>query len=411
MLTLAAALLMSGCARMHRLSPETPRLYDSDEKTFIRVMSALLGRGIHDGNQVQALHNGDEIFPAMLDAITSAQRTITFETYIYWSGRTGDDFAKALAERALAGVRVHLLVDWVGSGRMDPENLRTMEDAGVEIRRFRPLRWYNLHRMNHRTHRKLLVVDGRVGFTGGVGIADPWRGRAQGPEYWRDSHYRVEGPAVSQMQAIFIDNWRKVSGELLHGDAYFPPLRAVGDASAQMFSSSPAEGGANMRLMYLLAITAATRSIHISSAYFIPDALTRRALVDALRRGVRVQIITPGPHMDAETVRRASRALWGELLEAGAEIHEFQPTMFHCKMMIIDGRFVSVGSTNFDPRSFDLNDEASLNIYETGFAREQIAVFERDMARSRRITLEDWRRRPWYTRLWENGAALLAPQL
>jgi cardiolipin synthase A/B len=411
LLLVVAVLFLAGCARSARIDPAVPRLYTTDSTDFDRAMSSMLGRPILDGNRFQALHNGVEIFPAMLEAIRSAQRSITFETYIYWSGQTGADFAAALAERAAAGVPVHVLIDWVGSSRMDSKHLSTMEDAGVEIRKFRPLRWYNLHRLNHRTHRKLLVVDGRIGFTGGVGIADPWQGDAQDAEHWRDSHYRVEGPVVAQMQAIFMDNWRKVSSVVLHGDAYYPRLTRVGEGRGQMFSSSPAEGSAHMKLMYLMAITAAQRSIHLSSAYFIPDTRTRKALVDALTRGVRVQIIAPGPVMDSEIARRASRALWGELLEAGAEIHEFQPTMFHCKVMIVDAAFATVGSTNFDPRSFELNDEASLNIYEPAFAAQEIRVFERDLLRSRRITLEQWRERPPLEKFWENAAALMAPQL
>jgi cardiolipin synthase A/B len=371
----------------------------------------LLGRCIETGNRIQALHNGDEIFPAMLDAIGAARRSISFETYIYWSGRIGAQFAEALAARARAGVAVHLLIDWVGSQRMDPDHLALMRKAGVDLRRFRPLRWYTLHRLNHRTHRKLLVVDGRIGFTGGVGIADVWLGQAQDPAHWRDSHYRVDGPVVGQMQQVFLDNWRKLSDEPLLGDAYFPRLQPVGTSAAQIFSSSPADGRKDMHLMFLLAIAAARRSIQLSSAYFIPDAETRGALIAALQRGVRVQVITPGPNMDAETVRRASRALWGDLLQAGVEIHEFQPTMYHCKMMIVDQELVSVGSTNFDPRSFELNDEASLNVYDPAFAREQTRVFENDLARSRRISLRDWERRPLLEKMIEQAASLLAPQL
>lgn len=408
---LALLFALCGCAGRAHVRHEVPRLYAADEQTFNRTMGSLLGRGIEGGNRVQALINGEQIFPAMIEAIRHAQHTITFETYIYWSGQTGREFAEALSERARAGVRVHLLVDWVGSGRMDPALLQMMKSAGVEIRKFHPLRWYNLDRMNNRTHRKLLVVDGRIGFTGGVGIADQWRGNAQDPDHWRDSHFSIEGPAVAQMQAVFVDNWIKVSGSVLHGREYFPPLEAAGDAAAQVFSSSPTSGGEHMRLMYLLAITAAKHSIRLSSAYFIPDQITREALSDARIRGVRVQIIVPGRHNDTETTRRASRALWGELLQAGIDIYEYQPTMYHCKMMIVDSRFVSVGSTNFDPRSFALNDEANLNIYDAAFARSQEHVFEQDLTRSRQVSLEAWRSRPRLSKLWEGAATLLAPQL
>jgi cardiolipin synthase len=387
------------------------RLYGTSDPQFRRAMGVLLGPPVQEGNRVVALQNGVEIFPAMLGAIREARSTITFETYIYWSGEIGRTFAQALAERARAGVKVHVLLDWLGSVRMDEALLAIMERAGVEIRRYHEPRWYHLGRLNNRDHRKILVVDGRVGFTGGVGIADKWTGDAQDREHWRDAHFQVEGPAVAQMQAVFMDNWTKATGRVLHGVQYFPALARQGDAPAQMFHSSPSGGSESMHLMYLLAIAAAERSIHLASSYFVPDDLATAALVDALRRGVRVQIITPGPDIDTEIVRKASRARWGELLRAGAEIHEYQPTMFHCKVMVVDGLLVSVGSTNFDNRSFRLNDEANLNVFDPAFARRQIEVFERDLAHSRRITLEQWMQRPLVEKLLEHAASLIGAQL
>ena len=394
-----------------KIDTAIPRLYDTSDPQFARAMGALLGPAIADGNRVDTLLNGDEIFPPMLAAIRDAKKTITFESYIYWSGDIGRQFADALAERARAGVKVHLLLDWLGSSKLDPAQLALMEDAGVNVRKFHKPAWYHLAHMNNRTHRKVLVVDGKVGFTGGVGIADQWSGHAQDPDHWRDTHYRVEGPVVAQMQSVFLDNWVKVTGDVKHGDDYFPVLSPRGNSRAQMFSSSPQGGSESMHLMYLLAITAATRSIQLSSAYFVPDALTLKALAAAAKRGVRVQIITPGEHMDAETVRRASRARWGELLEAGIEIAEYQPTMFHCKVMVVDDLWVSVGSTNFDTRSFALNDEANLNVLDAEFARRQVADFERDFKQSKLVTLEAWKARPLAEKLWEHAAALLRMQL
>ena len=387
------------------------RLYATDDPQFMRALGVLLGPPVLAGNRFQVLRNGDEIFPSMLEAIRGATRTITFESYIYWSGAVGKAFAESLAERARAGVKVHLLLDWLGSSKSDPQQLALMEQAGVEVRRFHEPRWYHLARMNNRTHRKVLIVDGRIGFTGGVGIADEWSGHAQDPAHWRDTHFRAEGPVVAQMQAVFMDNWVKVTGKALHGEAYFPAIAAAGESRGQMFSSSPEGGSESMHLMYLLAITAASRSIDLSSAYFVPDELTRQALVAAARRGVTVRIITPGEHMDAETVRRASRADWGELLQAGVAIHEYQPTMYHCKVMIIDGLWVSVGSTNFDNRSFALNDEANLNILDRDFARRQIEIFEQDLVRSRAITFAQWQQRPLSDKLVEHAASLLGAQL
>ena len=319
------ALLAAGCATSCRekvVEHPIPRLYEAGDSQFSRTMGTLLGTGILDGNRVEALLNGDEIFPAMLQAIRSAKTTITFETFIYWSGSIGSEFTNALAERARAGVKVHVLLDWIGSDKMDASQLVLMEQAGVQVRKFHEPHWYQLGRLNNRTHRKLLVVDGEIGFTGGVGIADQWSGHAQDPEHWRDSHYRVQGPVVAQMQAVFMDNWIKVSGDVLHGPEYFPLLQPVGGGKAHVFSSSPSGGSESMRLMYLLAITAASRSIHLSTPYFIPDVLAIKALTDAAKRGVTVKIITVGNHADSETVRRASRARWGALLEGGVEIHE-----------------------------------------------------------------------------------------
>jgi cardiolipin synthase len=394
-----------------RVKREIDHRYSIHDAQFKRSMGVLLGPLIVSGNRFEALVNGDQIFPSMLSAIRGARHTISFETYIYWSGKVGKEFADSLADRARAGVKVHVLIDWVGSDRMDKEDLRTMQQAGVEVYRFQEPRWYNIDKLNNRTHRKLLVVDGVTGFTGGVGVGDEWTGHAQDPNHWRDTHFKVDGPVVAQMQAVFADNWLKASGVTLHGTDYFPPIPAIGDGNAQMFSSSPDGGSESMELMYLLIITAAQHSIDLSAAYFVPDEISRDAILDALRRGVRVRIITPGSRTDAEIARRASRALWGDLLAAGVEIYEYQPTMYHVKVLIADALVVSVGSTNFDDRSFRLNDEASLNIYDEKFAQRQEDIFESDLAQSRHITLEEWRSRPMTEKAWEQAAALIGPQL
>jgi len=411
-ITLACVLvvlnLMTGEKKVKR---QIGHLYSIHDPQFRRTLGVMLGPVILPGNSFDVYVNGDEIFPPMLAAIASAQRTISFETYIYWSGQIGKDFADALAERARAGVKVHVLLDWVGSSKMDKGYLATMEQAGVEIRKFHEPRWYSLDKLNNRTHRKLLVVDGSIGFTGGVGIAAEWTGNAQDAEHWRDTHFRALGPVVAQMQAVFADNWMKATGTVLDGSDYFPQLAATGSGEAQMFASSPSGGSESMELMYLMIINSASRTIDLSAAYFVPDELSRDAIVAALKRGVRVRIITPGPHTDAETVRRASRALWGDLLAAGAQMYEYQPTMFHAKVLVADDLLVSVGSTNFDDRSFRLNDEASLNILDERFARKQVQIFERDLLDSRRISLQQWQSRPLTEKAWERAAALLSPQL
>ncbi len=409
---LAVALLVVNFgASERRVEREIEHLYPVEDPQFHTAMGMLLGPAIVGGNRVEELINGDRIFPAMLEAIRGARRTVLFETFIYWSGDIGTQFAQALSERARAGVRVHVLLDWVGSTRVDRALVQMMREAGVEVRMFHPLRWYHLGRMNNRTHRKLLIVDGRLGFTGGVGIAPQWCGNAQDPDHWRDSHFRVEGPVVAQMQSVMLSNWSRTTGRVLHGPDYFPPLKPAGDMPAQMFASSPSGGSESMLMMTLLAITAAVRSIDIANAYFVPDEVALKSLCSAVRRGVRVRVIVPGRYTDQHVVRRASRGLWGALLEAGVEIHEYQPTMFHCKMLIVDGCLTSVGSTNFDPRSFHLNDEANLNVYDVSFARRMTEVFEADLRQCRRITLRDWRGRPMAEKAREQALAWFAPIL
>jgi len=394
-----------------RIDYAPKHLYDLDDPQFERTLGTLLGPPILGGNRVDTLKNGDEIFPAMLAAIRSAKHNIDFETYVYWSGQIGRDFADAIAERARAGVRAHVLLDWVGSQKMEKAALQTMVDAGARVEFYHPLRWYTVARMNNRTHRKLLIVDGRVGFTGGVGIAEEWTGDAQDPEHWRDTHFRVEGPAVAEMQGVFLDNWMKVTGEVSHGGDFFPPLASAGGTDAQMFASSPTGGSESMELMYLLAIVAAKRSIILEAAYFIPDDLTGEALVEARRRGVDIRVIVPGKYNDAKVTRNASRSTWGPLLESGVRIFEYQPTMFHCKVMVVDGLFTSVGSTNFDDRSFRLNDEASLNVFDADVAAAQQKIFDEDLAQSKEYTLADWGARPWWQRLGEWASSIVEAQL
>lgn len=385
--------------------------YAVADPQFRREMGVMLGPGITAGNKVTDLQNGDQIFPAMLDAIASAQRTITFETYIYWSGDIGQKFADALAERARAGVKVKVMLDWAGSIKMEDALLEEMQSAGVEVHQYRPLRWYNLGRLNNRTHRKLLVVDGKIGFTGGVGIADQWEGDAQDVDHWRDMHFRIEGPAVSQIQAAFNDNWIKTTGVVLNGEDYFPALPHAGDMDAHMFIASPAGGSESMHLMYLMAIAAAEHSIDLQAAYFVPDELMLNALKAARHRKVRVRIILPGEHTDSDSVRLASKAQWGELLLAGVEIYEYQPTMMHNKLLIVDKVMTSVGSTNFDERSFRLNDEASLNIYDPAFAARMTEVFETDLKPTVRYTYQSWQARPLKEKLFEKFVLPIKSQL
>ena len=381
------------------------------EPEFVRSIGSLLAPPLVGGNRTVALINGDQIFPAMLGAIRGARRSITFETYIYWSGRIGQEFAEALMERARAGVAVHVLIDWWGGEDIWERYRRPMTEAGVQVELYNEPRLGTLGRLNARTHRKLLVVDGRIGFTGGVGIADPWLGNAGDPAHWRDTHFEVRGPVVAQFQAAFANNWTSASGRLLHGADYFPVLAPAGEQDAQLFTSAAGGGGESIQAMVLMSIAGARRSLRLSMSYFVPDDLAQQALAAAARRGVRVQIVLPGEHMDRKLVRRASRSRWGPLLRAGVEIYEYQPTMYHAKVLIVDDVWTSVGSTNFDNRSFVINDEANLNVHDADFARAQAAQFETDRALARRVTLAEWQARPWHDRWLDQMAGLLGSQL
>lgn len=358
--------------------------------TFVRTVGHLFGPPLVEGNTVTTLQNGEEIFPAMLGAIHAAQRTVTFENFVFAGGHISDAFAQALAERARAGVKVHFLQDAMGCDCLHGPAMRLMRRAGVAVEIFR---FFELTQLNFRTHRKLLVIDGRLGFIGGVGISDEWDGDGQTRGLWRDTQYRIEGPVVAQAQQAFMDNWMQTRAEVLHGEGYFPELAPVGDHFCQVFMSSASEGADSARVMFLLSIASARRSIRIANAYFIPDDLCRQTLVEACQRGVKVEIITPGPDIDQQWVRQTGRARWRPLLEAGARFFEYQPGRFHSKYMIVDDCWCSVGSCNLDNRSLRLNEEANLDVLHEGFAAEQIAAFEQDKARSREVTFADWRRR------------------
>jgi cardiolipin synthase len=371
----------------------------------------MLGPAIVGGNAVTDYQNGAQIFPAMLAAIRAAQHSVNLETYIYWSGDISREFIAALTERANAGIKVRVLADWAGSTRMKRSAVDALRAGGVQFEYFHPLTWYSLDRVNNRTHRKLLIVDGRVAFNGGVGIADAWNGNADDPEHWRDMQFRVEGPAAQQMQAIFEDNWLSTTGEALLGPDFYPEIPSAGTLAVQAFASSPDSGSKNMQLMYLLAINGARRSIDLEAAYFVPDERTLTALRDALKRGVAIRLLVPGPYVDSQVVSSASQAQWGAMLQAGAQIYRWQPSLLHNKLMVVDGYLTLAGSANFDNRSFQLNDEANINIYDRDFAAQMTEVIEADIARSTPLTYAQWQRRPWRQRVMDWLASQTASQL
>ncbi len=406
-----AWLLLSNAARPERRLQQRPdRLYGSETPDFRRAFGSLLGPSIVDGNRIRTLQNGDAIFGAMLDAIGRARASVTFEQFIF-RDEIGLAFCNAMSDAAKRGVEVRVLLDWVGAKEIDSDALDCLRASGAQVELYHQPALRHLGRLNNRTHRKLMVVDGRIGYTGGACVGREWTGDAQDPEHWRDTHYEVEGPVVAQMQSAFVDNWIKTSGTVLHGDRYFPKLAHAGDAEAQMLLSSPAGGANSMHLMILLALTAAQRSIDIENSYFVPDELAMDALIAARRRGVRVRIVTPNHHTDAKLGRWATHGLYQPLLDAGVEIYEYQPTMIHCKVLVVDGHWCTVGSANFDNRSFRLNDEANLNVFDRAFAAEQVAIVEADLQQCVRITPSRWRARPFGKRLYERTALLLRSQL
>ncbi len=412
---LAAAILISsglglflpGCAFRTGKQPreEIAPLYSASSPEFRQSAGALLGPDFVSGNTITTLVNGAQIFPAMLSAIRSAKHSINFEAYWFVDGQIGREFTDALAERARAGVKVNAIFDALGTMDMGQENLARLREAGVEVVKYHSIFWLDPRRYNHRTHRKLLIIDGNVAFIGGVDIADEWMGNADSPQHWRDNHYEVTGPVVAQLQAIFMANWLKARGHLLDGADYFPPLASTGPSLAQALRSS--EGNANLDLMYLLAIASAQKTLCIENAYFLPDALTRKELTDAARRGVKVEIIVPGKFMNEKIVRAASKDHWPELIQAGIKIYEYRPTMVHVKLLVVDDTFVSVGSGNFDNRSIQLNDEANLNVLDRAFATEQTRLFEMDKKQSREMTLDT----TGGLHLLEKAADLASPEL
>jgi cardiolipin synthase len=408
---LAIALGANLATTEKRLLYRPRRLYTSADADFRRAMGILLGPPLVAGNRITTLVNGDQIYPAMLNAIRTAQTNITFETFVF-RDEVGATFVEELSNAARRGVQVHMLLDWVGSRTMNQHLLSAARAAGCDLHVYHPPSWYHLGRLNNRTHRKLLIVDGKIGFTGGVGMGIEWKDGLKGLPPWRDSHFKAEGPVVAQMQAVFVDNWIKATGRVLHGAEYFPKLAsAVGDMDAQMFGSSPVGGSESMHLMVLLALTAAKSTIDIENAYFVPDKLTVEALCSAARRGVRVRIVVPGRYTDARIGRWAAQGLYGALLGSGIQIFEYQPTMMHCKVLVIDGVWSSVGSANFDDRSFRLNDEANLNVFSQDLAEQQMRLIDEDIKHSKRLVLKRWRNRKFGRRVNERLALLLRSQL
>jgi cardiolipin synthase A/B len=376
---------------------------DVREASFLRAAEALTGAPVSHGNDADILVNGDEIFPAYLGAIRDAQETVNLTTYAYWRGEIATEVADTLCEKASAGVECNVIVDAVGAAQMDRKLVGKMRDAGVHLCFFRPPKPYAVRRLQYRNHRKLLIVDGTTGFTGGVGIAEEWTGNAQDPDHWRDTHVRVTGPVVRGLQGAFAENWLECTGDVLAGDRYLPYIEAMDDGGPmQVMRSSATVGDSNAEALIYLAVAAAKRSIELTSAYFVPRPAFTEALVEAAERGVHMRILVPGSHIDKQFVRTAGRAAYDQLIEAGIEIYEYCPTMLHAKTLTVDDIWSSVGSVNFDNRSFQLHDEVTLCVQSERFATQLHDVFEKDLEASERIEPDNWRERSIRQRAREN---------
>jgi cardiolipin synthase A/B len=392
-LALAVCLALSACtlARPNYSAPNVA----VGESAFVRTLEAHADAELVHGNRAEVLLNGDEIFPAMLSAIRQAKTTITLANFIYEDGAIAREMADALAERCRAGVGVNVLVDYVGSKNMPKTYKRAMTSSGCHVASYHSLNPLAIKRINHRNHRRILVVDGRIGFTGGTGIGEKWTGDGRRKGYWRQTDVRVEGPIVRHMQAAFAENWRDATGLLIYGPAYFPELQPRGNLAVQSIKSSPASGAAEAYLLFMLAIEGARSSILLTTPYFVPDGEMSDAIVRAARRGVDVSIITAG---NADTnldrlVRQASQAHFGRVLEAGAKIYEYGPALLHAKTLVVDGQWVSIGSANLDNRSFALNNELNLAFVDKALAARMTEIFRNDLRYTKPVTLEAWQRR------------------
>jgi len=386
------------------------------EPSFFPTIVAHTDAPILGGNLIDILLNGDETFPAMLREIKNARETITFAQYLYQDGVIAREFAAALAERCRAGVKGHILLDSQGARSLPQEITKTMRDAGCKVEFFRRVEAphvvfiWRLIRYNYRNHRRILVVDGKTGFTGGYGISDAWTGNGRAREHWRDTNVRIEGPLVNHLQAAFAGSWFEATGAVLGGTGYFPSLEPRGNIAAQIVKSSPIGGSFQNYMLFLLSIASAKRSIAITNPYFIPDKKIIDALLAAAHRGVRVTVLVPGK-IDVKVTYRASRHNYGRMLQSGIDIYEYQPALLHAKTMIVDGVWATVGSTNMDNRSFALNEELNLAVYDRDFAAKLEATLSEDLRYAKKITYAAWAARPWRERFFELFAFPLQEQL
>jgi cardiolipin synthase len=381
-----------------------------DSNEFLRVIQSTCQAAIHFHNTVEILTNGAQFYPAVRDAILAAETSVNMEAYIFKRGDAATMLIDALVERARAGVEVRLTLDAVGSAFMFGTPLQRLREAGCKVHFYQTLTWYRFHRLNNRTHRELLVIDGRVAFTGGAGVADQWLKPERGRATWRDTMARIEGPIVAALQGVFAENWLECGGEILTDARHWPALKNTGAAEAMLVKSSPSDRSTASRVVFQMLIEGAVSCIDIQTPYFLPDKALRRALIRASRRGVRVRVIVPGKYTDQRLVRLASRRMYRDLLAGGIRIFEYRPAMTHVKALMVDDAWAVIGTTNVDNRSFEHNDEVNVAFRETAIAGRLRRDFESDLAASDEITLEGWGRRPVLEKLVEPVCWILERQ-
>jgi len=377
---------------------------------FIRVLESTAHSALKQGNKVDILTNGSAFYPSMLEAIRSARETVNLECYIFKKGEIGDSFIEALSERARAGVRVTIIMDAIGSFGAFHRSAKPLRHAGCRVELYQRMRWYSLARLNNRTHRELLVVDGRVAFAGGAGVADWWARPRRGKPMWRDTMARIEGPVVSDIQGVIAENWLECCGEILTGPETYKPPASAGSSAALAIRSSPSDRATAGRVLYQMLVEVSTRRVLIATPYFLPDRAFRRAIVRTATRGVDLVVLIPGVHTDERWVRLASRRLYGQLLKAGVRIFEFEAGMTHTKALIVDDLWAVVGTTNVDNRSFEHNDEVNIAIRDEAVAARLTKDFDADRALSREVSFDQWRRRPVWEKLIGTVAWILERQ-
>jgi len=404
-----AGTYLYGAAKFRRAAGDGFRLSDPPAPgtpDFTRLVEGLTGAPLRQGNHMEVLRNGCQAFPSMLESIRSARRTIDFSSYIYWPGAVTTRFTDAFVERARAGIEVNIVLDGYGSAKVGPALVHRLQEAGATVTFFRPPRWYAIHKLNNRMHRRLLVIDGTVGFAGGVGLADVWDGDAQDPDHWRETHARIEGPAVRDLLGGFLENWTEATQEVVAG-SHFPELESFDDGIAlQVTRSSPSTGGTAAALLFCAAIAGARRRLWLTTAYFTAPSAFFDLLRQAAQRGVDVRVMVNGPNVDKQIVRLAGQRSYSRLLEAGVRVFEYQPTMLHAKILIADD-WANLGSSNFDHRSFSLDAELNVAVTDPGVVGQLASQFLDDLAVSEEMEIEAWRGRPLRQRANELAGELL----